>query len=97
MPGEAFVSFARLSAVPRRPSRSAQEGAGAAASFSHFHPWDEAFNVLDGEVEFSCGGTQSSNSNTHSHSYSHIRADTGRNAEGQSKDWMVPQGTSLYN
>ena len=29
------------------------EGAGPPP---HFHPWDEAFYVIDGEVDFDCGG-----------------------------------------
>jgi quercetin dioxygenase-like cupin family protein len=29
------------------------EGAGPPP---HFHPWDEAFYVIDGEVDFECGG-----------------------------------------
>ena len=31
----------------------APEGAGPPA---HSHPWDEAFFVVDGEVDFDCGG-----------------------------------------
>jgi len=33
----------------------AAEGAGPPP---HSHPWDEAFYVLDGEVDFECGGTR---------------------------------------
>lgn len=32
----------------------ASEGAGPPA---HFHPWDEAFYVIDGEIDFDFGGT----------------------------------------
>lgn len=32
------------------------DGAEGAGPPPHFHPWDEAFYVIDGEVDFLCGG-----------------------------------------
>lgn len=33
------------------------DGAEGAGPPPHFHPWDEAFYVIEGEVDFDCGGT----------------------------------------
>jgi quercetin dioxygenase-like cupin family protein len=33
------------------------DGAEGAGPPPHFHPWDEAFYVMDGEVDFQCGDT----------------------------------------
>ena len=33
------------------------DGPEGAGPVPHFHPWDEAFYVIDGEVDFNCGGT----------------------------------------
>ncbi len=33
------------------------DGPEGAGPVPHFHPWDEAFYVIEGEVDFHCGGT----------------------------------------
>ena len=33
------------------------DGSEGAGPPPHFHPWDEAFYVIGGEVDFNCGGT----------------------------------------